>query len=210
MRPSLHDPAAVEHHDLVAVADRAQPVRDDQAGAAARAQALVDLPLDERVERAGRLVEHQQRRVAGERAGDLQPLPLTAAPVAPALLDHAVVAARARGRCRRGWPRPVQRRRSTPRAGSRSHSASVVADGPLEQDDVLVDERSDAARIARGISSRGPPSSRISPLPRPVQTGRRAARPSTCRCRRAADQGDAIPGPQRQRESSTKGGASGL
>ena len=42
VRAALHDLAALQHDDLVAVADRAEPVRDDEAGAAAAAQVIVD------------------------------------------------------------------------------------------------------------------------------------------------------------------------
>ena len=79
---ALDGDALLEDDDLVAVADRREAVRDDQAGAAAGADVLVDRLLDQRVEGARRLVHDQDRRVAGERAGDLEPLALAAAPVA--------------------------------------------------------------------------------------------------------------------------------
>ena len=104
---ALDDPALVEDDDLVAVADGAQAVGDDQAGAAAAAEVVVDERLGHRVERAGRLVEDEQRRVADQGPGDLQPLPLTAREVPCALRQSCVIATppsdRDRGGCRRRW-----------------------------------------------------------------------------------------------------------
>ena len=45
VRAALHDLAALHDDDLVGVANRAQPVRDDDARAAAAPQALVDVLL---------------------------------------------------------------------------------------------------------------------------------------------------------------------
>ena len=77
----------------VAVADGAQAVGDDQARASPTAEVVVDDRLGLGVERAGGLVEHQQARVADQRAGDLQPLPLTAGEVPGPLGDGRVVTA---------------------------------------------------------------------------------------------------------------------
>src|SRR3954466_3817898 len=49
VRSALHDLAAFEHNNLVAIADRAQAMRDDQAGAAAPSQLVVDQLLGERI-----------------------------------------------------------------------------------------------------------------------------------------------------------------
>src|SRR6185295_19973744 len=94
---ALDDAAVVHDDDLVAVPNRAQAVRDDQAGAAAAAEVIVDRLLGGRVERAGRLVEHEDARVADQRERDLHALPLTAAEIAAAFLDRARVPAGARG-----------------------------------------------------------------------------------------------------------------
>ena len=66
---------------------------DDQAGAASPPQVLVDRLLGQRIERAGRLVEDQDGRASGQRAGDLETLTLAAAEVLAALGDRVVVAA---------------------------------------------------------------------------------------------------------------------
>ena len=49
--------------------------------------------LGGRIERAGRLVQHHDRRLADQGAGDLQALALAAAEVAAAFLDARLVAA---------------------------------------------------------------------------------------------------------------------
>ena len=87
MGPAFDDAALLEHDDLVAVADRAQPVGDDQAGTAPAAEVEVDRQLGLRVERARRLVEHEHRRLQRQRAGDLHPLALPAAEVPSVLGD---------------------------------------------------------------------------------------------------------------------------
>src|SRR3546814_17538105 len=67
---------------------------DDDAGAAPPADAVVDLLLDERIERGGGLVEDQDRRVRGERAGNFEALALPAGEIRAALGDMRVVAPR--------------------------------------------------------------------------------------------------------------------
>src|SRR5262245_29838383 len=76
MRAAADHAAFMQHDDLVGVADRAQAMRDDDAGAAAAADALIDLLLDHGIEGGGRFVEDQHRGIAGERARDLQALSL--------------------------------------------------------------------------------------------------------------------------------------
>src|SRR3954464_10682174 len=91
VRAASDHAAFLQHDDLVAVADRAQAMGDDDARAAASPDALVDLLLDPRIERRGCLVEDQHRGIAGESAGDLQPLPLPAAEVDTAFRDFRVL-----------------------------------------------------------------------------------------------------------------------
>ena len=71
----LHDPAEVHDRDPVGqVADDAEVVRDEQVARLAPdlelGQQVEDGGLDRDVERAGRLVGHDDPRVAGERPGD--------------------------------------------------------------------------------------------------------------------------------------------
>ena len=59
-----------------------------------RSSASIDQPLRFGVERRGRLVEDQDRRVADDGAGDADALPLAARQRHAALADHGVVALR--------------------------------------------------------------------------------------------------------------------
>jgi len=80
-RPALGDPAQVEHGGLLAqLADDGEVVGDQEV----RQVPLRPQPADQRqdrrlrahVERAGRLVEHQQTRLDCQRAGDCDALAL--------------------------------------------------------------------------------------------------------------------------------------
>ncbi|MDQ0370765.1 hypothetical protein J2S42_007434 [Catenuloplanes indicus] len=73
--------------------DGGRPVRDDDRGAAAQqpAQRLVDAVLDRDVDRAGRVVQHQHRRVDQQRPRDRDALPLPAGERVAAFADHGVV-----------------------------------------------------------------------------------------------------------------------
>ncbi len=62
--PALNDVAATQDDDLVAIADRGQPVGDDQAGAASPTQIVIDDALGPRVQRARGLIEDHQAGVA--------------------------------------------------------------------------------------------------------------------------------------------------
>ena len=80
MRAALDDAAVVEHGDAVAEAAGGKAVADVDRGPVADdlVELLVDLHLGDRVERGGRLVEHDERRVHVERAGERDLLRLAA------------------------------------------------------------------------------------------------------------------------------------
>src|SRR5581483_7460201 len=59
VRAALHHPSALEHDDLVAIPNRAQTVRHDQAGRPAPPHVVGDPQLRHRIERARRFVEDQ-------------------------------------------------------------------------------------------------------------------------------------------------------
>ncbi len=83
MRAALDDGAVIQNDDLIAIPDRAQAVRDYQAGAAPPAQVVVNRRLGPGVQGAGRLVENQNRRGPDERSGYFQALPLAPAEIPP-------------------------------------------------------------------------------------------------------------------------------
>ena len=64
MGSSLHHFTAVEHDDLVCIADRAQSMRDDKAGHAATTERGVERELGHRIKRARRLVHDEHCRSA--------------------------------------------------------------------------------------------------------------------------------------------------
>ena len=86
IRPSLDD------EDLVGVADRREPVRDDQRGPPL--EGGVEGPLDGglglAVEVRGRLVEDDDRRRLEQQPGDREPLPLAAGEPVAAVADDRV------------------------------------------------------------------------------------------------------------------------
>ena len=95
MRALLDDAAVVEHDQAVHLRDGGEPVRDGDHGLARhqRAERRLDRGLDFAVERGGRLVEHQDRRVFEDHARDGDALALAAGQFDAALADMGVVAA---------------------------------------------------------------------------------------------------------------------
>ena len=80
VRSLLDDLPGAEHNDLVAEFAGGEPVRNVNGGLAAHhvVEPLVDLRLGDRVERGGRLVENEERRVLIKRTGNGDLLPLAA------------------------------------------------------------------------------------------------------------------------------------
>ena len=93
MRAALDDTAVVEHGDAVAEAAGGKAVADVDRGPVADdlVELLVDLHLGDRVERGGRLVEHDERRVLVERAGERDLLRLAASSKIFGLVPGAIV-----------------------------------------------------------------------------------------------------------------------
>ena len=97
VRALLHQLAVVQHHDQVGVADRGQAVGDHERGAAHHqvVERVEDHGLGLGVDRRGRLVEDQDRRVADEGARDADALALAARELRAALAELGLVARRA-------------------------------------------------------------------------------------------------------------------
>ena len=159
MRAALDDPPGVEHEDLIGVADRREAVRDRDRGAPAREliQRLLDSALGLGVQRRGRLVEDQHRRVAKDRARDRDALLLAAREAVSALADRRVVALRQRGdqlvylgRLRGLFDLLVAR--------LRAGEAQVLADRGVEQVGLLGDEPTVAASESSVTSRMSTPS----------------------------------------------------
>ena len=96
VRPLFGDLPTVDDDDAVRIAHRAQPVRDDQyrSPLADSLHVVLDDALGLVVERARRLVENQDARVADQRPGDGDALALVAGESRTVFADERVVAFR--------------------------------------------------------------------------------------------------------------------
>ena len=92
MRALLDDPAIFQHHDPVSRAHRGEAVGDHQRGAALHqpVQGLLHQLLAFRIERAGRFVEQQDRRIPQQRASNGNALLLPARKLRPAFAKIGV------------------------------------------------------------------------------------------------------------------------
>ena len=90
--------AVLDHQDAVGMHDGGQPVRDHQRGAALAqfGDRLLHVALGFGIERSGRLVEQDDRRILDQRARDLDALALPAGELQAVLADRRVVALRER------------------------------------------------------------------------------------------------------------------
>ena len=80
MRALLHDLAVVQHQNAVAGQNRRQPMRDHERGAAGHQprQRALHQRLAFGIERRGRFIEQEKRRIAQDRARDRDALALAA------------------------------------------------------------------------------------------------------------------------------------
>ena len=78
-----------ENQDAGGLTDGGEPVRDDESGAAFHhfVERQIEPRLGHRIERAGRLVEDQDRRIFEQSARHREPLPLAAGQEPAALAD---------------------------------------------------------------------------------------------------------------------------
>src|SRR6478736_8629042 len=98
MRALLDEPALFQHDDVVGVHDGREAVRDDERRAVAGdlVERVLDLFLGMAVERARRLVQHQDWRRFQDRAGNRHALLLAPRQFQTALADHGLVTLRER------------------------------------------------------------------------------------------------------------------
>ncbi len=95
-RAGLDDASAVEHQNFGRLADGRKAMSDDKGGAVLHhlVQRRQNAGLGRRVERTGRLIEDQYRRILEQGARDGQALAFAAGEGAAALTDHGVEAVR--------------------------------------------------------------------------------------------------------------------
>src|SRR5438034_1253975 len=89
VRSALDDFALLEHQNAIRPPRGGEPVRDDEGRASAgqTLQRVEDQSLRFRIQRAGGLVEDEDRRVPQKRACEGEPLALAAGQRRPALAD---------------------------------------------------------------------------------------------------------------------------
>ena len=142
VRAAFDDLPLLHREDAVAVDDAGEPVRQDQRRAALHeaVERLLDYRFIVGIDGGKGLVQHQDRRIAKHGAGNRDPLALPARKLDPLLADDRVVAVRQRvdeapdiGDARRFLDLLP--------AGVRAAHADVFADGAVEQEGVLVDDR---------------------------------------------------------------------
>ncbi len=92
----IDDARAVEHDDVIGGHRHLAPMRDQDGRAAAhhRARAFDDLALRDRIERRGRLVHDEHRRIGQKGARQRDALPLAGRHRQAALADHRRVSLR--------------------------------------------------------------------------------------------------------------------
>ena len=190
--PGFDDAAALEDVDPVGVQDGREPVRDQDgdrvAGRRHVADRVDDPFLGERVERRGRLVEHEQVRMAQQRARDRQPLLLAARDLHAAFADHRVeapVGARQQAVARR----LAQHVEALGVGRRRVHEQQVLADRAGEELRVLGDEADPLAQrveidlVAGDAVVEDPPGLRAVEPDQQLHQRRLARRPTARRTR---------------------------
>ncbi len=92
MGAARHQPPALHHQDAIRPPDRRQPMRDHQRRPPPRQRRQGELhrPLALRIQRRGRLIQQQDRRIAQNRPRDRHTLPLPARQPHPLLAQERV------------------------------------------------------------------------------------------------------------------------
>ncbi len=141
MRALFDDPAGLQHHDAVGVDHGGQAVGDDDRRPPAldRFQRVEDFRLGPRIERAGRFVQDQDRRVFQQRAGDGNPLLFAARQVQPSFADPRLEPV-GQALDEAADRRAARRSRHLFRARALAAIGDVVADRVVEQHGILRDD----------------------------------------------------------------------
>lgn len=92
VRAALNDLPAIEDYDFIAIADRAQAMRHNQTCAASPFDIFIDVVLRDGVQRGGRFIQDENRRMQGERPGNFQTLTLAGAKIGAVFGDCTAIA----------------------------------------------------------------------------------------------------------------------
>jgi len=141
--PRLDNAPPLENENPVRMKNRREPVRnhdgDDALARRNLANRLTDCLLGDRVERRGRLIEHQQMRPAKQGASNREPLSLATRYLHASFPDHRVEAAIGAGE--QSVTRRLPQRIGALVVGSEwIHKQQVLADRPGEELRILRDE----------------------------------------------------------------------
>ena len=206
----LDDPAAVEHDDPVGQVQGRDAMRDEHRGAPGQhvAQPVVDRLLGAGVDRARRVVEHEDARVGQDGAGQRDALPLPAGQRQAPLAHHGVVAGGQVAHEAVGLRRPGGRD-DLGLARVRAAVGDVRADRVGEQEALLEGDADAAAQRVQGQLAHVVPVDDD-----PAAVGIVLAR-DQCRQRRLAaaarpDEGDALSGRDVQVDAVEHGRAGGV
>ena len=147
---ALLDHGAVLHDENeIRIADRGQPMGDDEARSALHqlVHRLLDVDFRPRIDAARRFIQNENRRVRQNGAGDRQQLLLTLRNVRCFLVEHRVIAF---GSVRMKWSAyaAVQPRTISSSVAPLSSIGDIVADRAVKQPRILQHHAEQAAQVA--------------------------------------------------------------
>src|SRR5713226_6131575 len=94
VRSHVHHSPAIKHDDFVGAMNRREPMGDHNSRSSPHQirESSLDQPLGLGIERRGRFIEHQYRRVLQDSAGDCHPLTLPTGQLNTSFADQRLVA----------------------------------------------------------------------------------------------------------------------
>ena len=151
MASTLDHAPVVEHEDAIGADHAGEPVREDQRGAPAHQpiECFLDDGFAFRVDGRQRFVEHEDGRVAQQRARDRDALALAPRQPHAALADDGLIALR-QLRDELVRVRRARRRFELRGGGARLAHPQVVLDRAMEEVGVLTDHGDVAAHLVEG------------------------------------------------------------